>query len=92
MKKEDDISIVTLDTDDGELDFQILTIFDADKQDYIVLRPTCDVDGTCTTDDIFIYRYVLDQYGEPSIENIEDEDEWDMVNDYFESLYEEDGD
>ena len=34
-------------------------------------------------------RYVIDENGEPSIENIEDDDEWDMVNDYFESLYSE---
>lgn len=87
MKK--DISIVTLDTDDGALDFRILTIFDADRQDYIVLQPTEDVNEDCTTDDIFIYRYVIDENGEPSIENIEDDDEWDMVNDYFESLYSE---
>jgi uncharacterized protein YrzB (UPF0473 family) len=87
MKKEEDISIVTLDTDDGALDFRILTIFDADRQDYIVLQPLKDVAGSCSVDDIFIYRYVLDEDGEPSIENIEDEDEWDMVNEYFESLY-----
>lgn len=89
MKRENDISIVTLDTDDGALDFRILTIFDADRQDYIVLQPMEDVNDACTTDDIFIYRYVLDKDGEPSIENIEDENEWDMVSDYFESLYSE---
>ena len=70
MKKEDDISIVTVDTDDGAIDFRILTIFDADKQDYIVLRPLKNIDGCCTVDDIFIYRYILDENGEPSIDNI----------------------
>ena len=75
---------VTLDLDDGsQLECQILTIFDVDNQNYIALVP---VDND--EEEIF-YRYFEDEEGNPSLENIDSDDEFDAVSDRFDELLDE---
>ncbi len=75
---------VTLDLDDGsQLECQIVTIFEIDGQNYIALAPT-DND-----EEIIFYRYFEDEEGNPSLENIEEDDEFDMVIDRFDELLDE---
>lgn len=75
---------VTLDLDDGsQLECQIVTIFEANDQNYIALAPT-DND-----EEIIFYRYFEDEEGNPSLENIENDDEFDMVIDRFDELLDE---
>ena len=69
---------VTLDLDDGsQLECQILTIFDVDNQNYIALVP---VDND---DEVIFYRYFEDEEGNPSLKNIDHDDEFDAVSDRF---------
>ena len=75
---------VTLDLDDGsQLECQILTIFDVDNQNYIALVP---VDND---EEVIFYRYFEDEEGNPSLENIDSDDEFDAVSDRFEELLDE---
>ena len=75
---------VTLDLDDGsQLECQILTIFDVDNQNYIALVP---VDND---DEVIFYRYFEDEEGNPSLENIDNDDEFDAVSDRFDELLDE---
>ena len=73
---------VTLDLDDGsQLECQILTIFDVDNQNYIALVP---VDN-----DEEVIFYFEDEEGNPSLENIDSDDEFDAVSDRFDELLDE---
>ncbi len=75
---------VTLDLDDGsQLECQILTIFDVDNQNYIALVP---VDND---DEVIFYRYFEDEEDNPSLENIDHDDEFDAVSDRFDELLDE---
>lgn len=75
---------VTLDLDDGsQLECQILTIFDVDNQNYIALVPM-DND-----EEVIFYRYFEDEEGNPSLENIDSDDEFDAVSDRFDELLDE---
>ena len=75
---------VTLDLDDGsQLECQILTIFDVDNQNYIELVP---VDND---EEVIFYRYFEDEEGNPSLENIDSDDEFDAVSDRFDELLDE---
>ena len=85
----DDAMFVTLDLDDGtQVECEILTIFDVNKQDYIALLPLTD-DENEESDEVFIYRYFEDEDGNPSLENIEDDDEYEAVADRFDELLDE---
>ena len=87
---EDDDMFVTLDLDYGSsVECQILTIFEADGRDYIALLPL-DENGDPNEDgEVFIYRYSEDAEGNPSLENIEDDDEYEVVSDRFDELLDE---
>ena len=75
---------VTLDLDDGsQLECQILTNFDVDNQNYIALVP---VDND---EEVIFYRYFEDEEGNPSLENIDSDDEFDAVSDRFDELLDE---
>ena len=87
---EDDDMFVTLDLDDGSsVECQILTIFEADGRDYIALLPLDENGDTNEDGEVFIYRYSEDAEGNPSLENIEDDDEYDVVSDRFDELLDE---
>lgn len=80
----DDIR-VTLELDDNEtIECKILTIMETDDTDYIALIPLDENDEESDESDVYIYRYFEDEEGNPSLENIEDPDEAEMVEDLFE--------
>ncbi len=76
---------VTLTLDDGqELECGIVTIFQAAGKDYIALLP---LEGKEAEDgEVFIYRYKEDASGEPTLENIETDEEYDIVADAFDEF------
>lgn len=85
---EDDDMFVTLDLDDGSsVECEILTIFEADGRDYIALLPVDEEDDDDA--EVFIYRYFEDADGNPSLENIEDDEEYEIVSDRFDELLDE---
>ncbi len=73
---------ITLFLDDGrELECEILTIFEADGQDYIALLPTgpeYEESG-----DVFLYRYSEDENHEPILDNITSDEEYEIVDEAF---------
>lgn len=78
---------LTLD-DDSVVECAILTIFPLGERDYIALLPI-DENGENEDGEVFLYRYSEDENEEPSLENIEDDDEYEMVADKFDELLDE---
>lgn len=87
---DDEDICVTLDVDDGtQVDCEIVTIFDVNDQDYIVLLPL-DEDGEENEEGtVYIYRYFEDEDGNPSLENIQDDEEYEAVEERFDELLDE---
>ena len=76
---------VTLTLDDGtEQECVVLTIFEAGGRDYIALLP---LDGQEDEDgEVYLYRYSEDEDGQPNLENIEDDEEFEIVSDAFDEM------
>lgn len=72
---------LTLDNDE-ELECAVLTIFEAEGQEYIALLPL-DEEGNNDDGQVFLYRYSETEEEEPQLENIEDDDEYERVADKF---------
>ena len=87
---DDEDICVTLDMDDGtQVDCEIVTIFDVNDQDYIVLLPL-DEDGEENEEGtVYIYRYFEDEDGNHSLENIQDDEEYEAVEERFDELLDE---
>ncbi len=87
-EEADDIR-VTLNLDDGDVECRILTIYECGIQEYIVLVPL-DANGEDNeAGDVYIYKYFEDENGEPSIENITDDKEYEIAEDRFEEIMDE---
>ena len=84
----DDIR-VTLDTEDGEIECRILTIFEVDDRDYIALMPLDEKGNDNAEGAVYLYRYSEDEQGLPSLEYIADDEEYDAVADRYDELLDE---
>lgn len=90
MEDDDSEMLVTLTLDDGsEVECSILTIYECEEKDYIVLLPLDENGNENEEGEVFIYRYSEDKDGNPSIENIEDEDEYEAAEERFDELLDE---
>ncbi len=85
----DDIR-VTLELDEGEVECQILTIFEAGGQDYIALMPLNPDGSEPEEGEVYLYRYAEDEEGLPQIGFIEDNEEYEMAADRFDELLDDD--
>ena len=76
---------ITLTLYDGsELECLVLTIFEAGDRDYIALLP---MEGAEAEEgEVYLYRYTEDADGNPSLDNIMDDDEYEIVADAFDEL------
>ena len=83
--ENDEEMTVTLTLDDGtELEGVVLTIFEAGEKEYIALLP---LDGREAEDgEVYLYRYVEDINGNPDLENIDSDEEYEIVADAFDEL------
>lgn len=84
MEEEQEMT-VTLTLDDGtELECIVLTIFPAGEKEYIALLP---MEGAESEEgEVYLYRYSETEDGQPNLENIEDDDEYEVVADAFDEL------
>ncbi|HBA64195.1 MAG TPA: DUF1292 domain-containing protein [Lachnospiraceae bacterium] len=74
---------VTLSLDNGEdVECAILTIFEAGSRDYIALLPL-NGEGEQEGEDVYLYRYLEETGEEPRLENILDDDEYEIAADAF---------
>lgn len=80
---------VTLTLDNDEVvECAVLTIYTVDNKDYIALLPLNE-EGDNEEGDVYIYRYVETEDGEPTLENIEDDDEYEAAADAFDEWLDE---
>ena len=81
----DEEMTVTLTLDDGtDLECVVLTIFEAADKEYIALLP---LDGNEAEDgEVYLYRYSEDSEGNPDIQNIESDEEYEIVADAFDEF------
>ena len=85
---ENEEMTVTLTLDDGsDLECVVLTIFEAGGKDYIALLP---LDGNEAEEgEVFLYRYSEDAEGNPELDNIISDEEYEIVADAFDELLDE---
>ena len=80
---------VTLDLeDDSQLECDVVTVFDENETTYIALAPTEQI-AKGEEADIFFYRLNGTTMEELSIENIEDDEEYQDVAERFEEIMDE---
>ncbi len=72
---------LTLDNDEV-VKCAILTLFEAADKEYIALLPLNE-DGNTEEGDVYLYRYVETAEGEPELENIIDDEEYEIAADAF---------
>ena len=85
--EDDEEMTLVLTLDEGEVECSILTIYECGGKDYIVVLPK-DKDGN-PKDEVYIYRYLEDEEGNPSIEYIDDEEEYEAAADRYDELLDE---
>ena len=74
---------LTLD-DDTTLECIVINIFQAGDKEYIALLP---MEGEAAEDgEVYLYRYSEDEDGQPNLENIEDDEEFEIVSDAFDGM------
>ena len=85
LNEEEQERTVTLTLDDDtEVECVVLTIFNAGEREYIALLP---VEGADSEEgEVYLYRYSETEDGEPTLDNIEDDDEYEVVADAFDEL------
>ena len=66
----------------------MLTIYSVDDKEYIALLPL-DEEGENEEGEVYIYRYIETEDGEPTLENIEDDDEYEAAADAFDEWLDE---
>ena len=77
---------LTLDNDET-LECAVLTIYSVGDQEYIALLPIDDEQNE--DGDVYLYRYIVTEDGEPTLENIEDDDEYEAAADAFDEWLDE---
>lgn len=78
---EEEITVTLTLEDDKEVECAVLTIYEAGDKEYIALLPL-DEDGESAEGDVYLYRY-KEVDDEPVLENIEDDDEYEIAADAF---------
>lgn len=85
--EEDEEEIhVTLSLDDGtDVECVVLALFEAGEKDYVALLPL-EEDEEEVAEEIYLYRFREGEDGNPILENIEDDDEYEIVSEAFDEL------
>ena len=85
-----DIDTMTLDLDDGgKLECIVLNVFPVNNREYIALLPMNDEGHVEEDAQIFLYRFEELGDDEVNLETIEDDDEFELVSDYFDEMLDE---
>lgn len=80
---EEDTVTLTFD-DDKEVECSIVSIYPAGGKEYIALLPLGGIEEQ--NGEVYIYRYNEDKNGEPFLENIEDDEEYEIAADAFDEF------
>ena len=85
-----DRDTMTLDQDDGgKLECIVLNVFPVNNREYIALLPMNDEGHVEEDAQIFLYRFEELGDDEVNLETIEDDDEFELVSDYFDEMLDE---
>ena len=84
LNEEEEMTVTLTLDDDTEVECVVLTIFTAGERDYIALLPMEGEDSE--EGEVYLYRYSETEDGEPTLDNIEDDDEYEVVADAFDEL------
>lgn len=85
---QDEVITVTLTLEnDEDVECAVLTTYTAAGKEYIALLPL-DENGESETGDVYLYRY-SEVDGEPTLENIEDDEEYAIAADGFDEWMDE---
>ena len=85
-----DRDTMTLDLDDGgKLECIVLNVFPVNNREYISLLPMNDEGHVEEDAQIFLYRFEEMGDDEVNLETIEDDDEFELVSDYFDEMLDE---
>lgn len=85
-----DRDTMTLDLDDGgKLECIVLNVFPVNNREYIALLPMNDEGHVEEDAQIFLYRFEELGDDEVNFETIEDDDEFELVSDYFDEMLDE---
>ena len=88
MNPEEEVVTVTLTLDNDEVvECAVLTVYTANDKEYIALLPLNE-EGESEDGDVYLYRYE-EVDGEPTLGNIEDDDEYDIAADAFDEWMDE---
>ena len=85
-----DRDTMTLDLDDGgKLECIVLNVFPVNNREYIALLPMNDEGHVEEDAQICLYRFEELGDDEVNLETIEDDDEFELVSDYFDEMLDE---
>ncbi len=85
-----DRDTMTLDLDDGgKMECIVLNVFPVNNREYIALLPMNDEGHVEEDAQIFLYRFEELGDDEVNLETIEDDDEFELVSDYFDEMLDE---
>ena len=84
LNEEEEMTVTLTLDDDTEVECVVLTIFTAGERDYIALLPMEGEDSE--EGEVYLYRYSETEDGTPVLDNIEDDDEYEVVADAFDEL------
>ncbi len=91
MELEEEPTLL-LSLDDGtEVTCIVLSMYDVDGQEYIALLPEEQNTEDEEEMDVYIYRYAEDADGNPLLDNIEDDAEYEKAVEAFNELFDEEG-
>ena len=84
LNEEEEMTVTLTLDDDTEVECVVLTIFTAGERDYIALLPMEGEDSE--EGEVYLYRYSETEDGTPVLDNIEDDDEYEIVVDAFDEM------
>lgn len=86
---EEEMDMITLNMEDGrEVPCLVLGIVEVEGQDYIALLPADEELLEKGEGEGFIFRYFEDEEGNPVLEGIEDDEEFEMVSSVLDEIME----
>lgn len=84
LNEEEEMTVTLTLDDDTEVECVVLIIFTAGERDYIALLPMEGEDSE--EGEVYLYRYSETEDGTPVLDNIEDDDEYEIVADAFDEM------
>ena len=87
LEEDEDLFVTLTLEDDTEVECLVVCIFEAAGRDYIALLPTEGPEHD--EGEVFIYRYFEDEDGEPGLENIETDYEFNIASEAFDQIVED---